>query len=119
MDLVTILGSNIRDLREEMDMKQYQLADLLQLDASYVSVIEGGKRDLPFSTLMHFCDALKTNPDTIAKGCFSYKTDTLSKTDWEILEVFKDYTPDEKKEILNFLQSTKNLIDIFRKGGIK
>ena len=44
----------IRDLREDADLKQYQIADYLQCDQSLYSKYERGERPLP----LEYADAL-------------------------------------------------------------
>ena len=48
------MNLRIRDLREDKDLKQQQIADYLMCDQSLYSKYERGERDLP----LHYADKL-------------------------------------------------------------
>lgn len=47
-----LLGKNIKRLRKDRGLTQEQLAELCEFDPTYISLLERGKRNPPFSTLI-------------------------------------------------------------------
>jgi transcriptional regulator with XRE-family HTH domain len=66
----------LRELREEKELTQAQLAERLGLPQSYVSKYEGGERRLDFVETLCVCEALGMDIEDFAKA-FSAE---LSKT---------------------------------------
>lgn len=46
------LGKNIKDHRKKSGLTQEQLAELCEFDPTYISLLERGRRNPPFSTLV-------------------------------------------------------------------
>lgn len=55
----------LRDLREDHDMKQKEIAALLGIDQRVYSNYETGKRDIPLHHLMVLADYYKVSVDYI------------------------------------------------------
>lgn len=55
----------LRDLREDHDMKQKEVAALLGIDQRVYSNYETGKRDIPLHHLMVLADYYKVSVDYI------------------------------------------------------
>lgn len=53
----------IRDLREDNDIKQQQIADYLMCDQSLYSKYERGERDLPLAYAVKLADYYKVSVD--------------------------------------------------------
>jgi len=53
------LGANIKDRRKACGLTQEQLAELCDFDPTYISLLERGKRNPPFSTLSKIAQKLK------------------------------------------------------------
>ena len=52
------LGGNVRALRHERVLTQENLAELLDLSVAYVSLIERGERNPPYTTVIAIAHAL-------------------------------------------------------------
>jgi transcriptional regulator with XRE-family HTH domain len=52
------LGKALRELRENARLTQEQLAEKVQIGATYVSQVENGHRGIRWHTLLAFLDAL-------------------------------------------------------------
>ncbi len=63
---LTLLGQNVRNRRSELGLTQERLADLAELDPTYISGIERGVRNPSVLSLLKVAEALET---TIAKLC--------------------------------------------------
>lgn len=57
--------SRLRDLREDKDMAQKEIAAILGIDQRVYSNYETGKRDLPVRHLVKLADFYKTSTDYI------------------------------------------------------
>jgi transcriptional regulator with XRE-family HTH domain len=55
----------IRDLREDNDLTQKQIADILQCDQSLYSKYERNERDLPLNVAIKLANYYKTSLDYI------------------------------------------------------
>ncbi|MBQ0098788.1 MAG: helix-turn-helix transcriptional regulator [Oscillospiraceae bacterium] len=53
----------IRDLREDNDLTQKQVADMLMCDQSLYSKYERGEREIPLSLLIMLADFYETSLD--------------------------------------------------------
>ena len=53
----------LRDLREDHDMTQAQIAAILGIDQRVYSIYETGKRDIPLSHLVTLADYYKVSTD--------------------------------------------------------
>jgi transcriptional regulator with XRE-family HTH domain len=63
--LRTAFGTLLKELREERGLSQSQLALESELDQTFVSLLERGRRQPTLITLFALCDALKIEPDTV------------------------------------------------------
>jgi transcriptional regulator with XRE-family HTH domain len=63
--LRTAFGNLLRELREERGLSQGQLALESELDQTFVSLLERGRRQPTLVTLFALCDALRVEPDTV------------------------------------------------------
>jgi transcriptional regulator with XRE-family HTH domain len=53
------IGIKLKELRLARDLKQYQVAEALELSRATISNIEGGRRSLTLNTLKKFADFYK------------------------------------------------------------
>ncbi|MEE1060934.1 MAG: helix-turn-helix transcriptional regulator [Ruminococcus sp.] len=53
----------IRDLREDNDLTQKQISEILMCDQSLYSKYERGEREIPLNILVKLADFYKTNLD--------------------------------------------------------
>lgn len=53
------LGKNLRDIRKRQDLTQESLAELCDYDPTYISLLERGKRNPPFLTIVKIARQLK------------------------------------------------------------
>lgn len=67
MDLVALLGRNVRTCRQERGMSQEQLALDAGMKRSYVSEIERGFRNPSVRALGRLADALNVAPDVLLR----------------------------------------------------
>ena len=58
MDVCSIIGTNIRKLRNSKKLSQEELAFSAEIDRSYLSEIENGQKNLSVAMLDHIAVAL-------------------------------------------------------------
>jgi transcriptional regulator with XRE-family HTH domain len=63
-----ILGDRVRSLRAKRAISQEQLADLAELDRTYISGVERGIRNISLMNIVKIADALEVNPSELLKG---------------------------------------------------
>ena len=68
MDLCSTLGANIRRLRTARGLSQEELAYRAQIDRSYLSEIENGKKNLGVLVLEAIAAALEVEAVALFKG---------------------------------------------------
>lgn len=65
MNVKDKIGSRIRQLRQEKHLSQEAFADLCELDRTYISSIEKGKRNVSIINLEKIANALNINLSTL------------------------------------------------------
>lgn len=68
MDVVQLLGKNVRKLRKLKGMTQEQLALEADMERSYVSDLERGTRNPSVRALGRLAEALSIKPDELLKS---------------------------------------------------
>jgi transcriptional regulator with XRE-family HTH domain len=58
MDVQKIVGTNIKNIRESKKLSQEKLADLSNLDRTYIFSIEKGRRNISIKVLFKIAKAL-------------------------------------------------------------
>jgi transcriptional regulator with XRE-family HTH domain len=54
-----LLGQRIRDRRKALGLTQEKLAEIAQIDRSYIGGVERGERNMTFTVLCQICTALE------------------------------------------------------------
>jgi transcriptional regulator with XRE-family HTH domain len=65
MDIKEKIGNRIRQLRQEKHLSQKAFADLCELDRTYISSIEKGKRNVSIINLEKIANALNITLSTL------------------------------------------------------
>lgn len=72
-----VIGNRIQMRRKELGMKQYVLAEQLDISNNHMSSIENGREKPSLEILLHICDILKITPDYLLLG--NMHTDDISQ----------------------------------------
>jgi len=59
MNIRVLIGARIRQLRNAKDLSQEQLAHLADLDRTYITSVENGKRNISIVNIEKICKALE------------------------------------------------------------
>ncbi len=65
--IVSILGTVLRELRENKKLSQEKLAEFCDLDRTYISLLERGLRQPTITTLFKLSDALNIKPSELVE----------------------------------------------------
>lgn len=89
--MIFIHFSRIRDLREDKDLTQKQIADVLNTSANYYGDYENGKREIPASRLLELANYYNVSLDYIAGRTNDKRGLTRSELSAEETELIKKY----------------------------
>jgi transcriptional regulator with XRE-family HTH domain len=67
LDKILAFGFVIRGLRKSKNISQEQLADVCNLDRTYISLLERGLRQPSLSTVFSLANALSVTPSELIK----------------------------------------------------
>lgn len=59
MDIKSLVGKRVKELRNNMGISQEELADLAGLDRTYITSVECGKRNISIVNVEKLANALK------------------------------------------------------------
>lgn len=63
--ILQLFGSHVKEIRLSLDLSQEQLAALCELDRTYISGIERGKRNLSLINILKLASSLNTSPSEL------------------------------------------------------
>ena len=72
-----VIGNRIRIRRKELNLKQYQVAEQLNISNNHMSSIENGREKPSLETLLGICNILNVTPDYLLLG--NMHTDDVSQ----------------------------------------
>lgn len=98
------LGSRIKQVRQECNITQAELAEICSLSVSYIGHIERGSRTLSVETLFKIATALDVSLDYLVSD--SVPNDLILLTNIEA--VLKHH---DKRQVTSFLKIAKILAD--------
>jgi transcriptional regulator with XRE-family HTH domain len=61
-------GTNVRTLREKRELSQEELAEIADLDRTYVGGLERGERNATLGSILRIAKALKTSVADLCEG---------------------------------------------------
>ena len=61
MDIKLLVGKRVRELRNNMELSQEELADLAGLDRTYITSVECGKRNISILNIEKLTNALQVS----------------------------------------------------------
>lgn len=73
-------GELLKELREQRGLSQAQLALDSELDQTFVSLLERGRRQPSLVTLFALCEALRIEPEAVVRKLSSARRQPAEKT---------------------------------------
>ena len=61
MDVKILVGKRVKDLRNKLGISQEELADIAQLDRTYITSVECGRRNISIVNIEKLAKALKVS----------------------------------------------------------
>ena len=61
MDIKIAVGKRVKELRNKLGISQEELADIAELDRTYITSVECGKRNISIVNVEKLAKALKVN----------------------------------------------------------
>jgi transcriptional regulator with XRE-family HTH domain len=107
-DSLERLGTRIRRIREAAALSIGALAELADLDESYVNQIELGKRDPSYSTLVKLAGALKISFGQIVGETESKDAGLEDKISLQVRVLLQGRTPAQKASVLAILKALRD-----------
>lgn len=99
-----LIGKRIKEMREQLHIKQVELAEGADISTSFLYHVESGSRRPSLSTLLRIVDALGITVDELL--CGNQKNDPCTyQTDMDLLLV--DCSPREKRLIFHTMRALK------------
>ena len=102
-----ILGKQIKRKRRERGISQAYLAEKAEIEPSYVSIIENGKKRIGLDNLIAVACALDTTLDELLTG--NQGSDTIG-LDREVEKILSDCTLFERRILIDVLCAVKQSI---------
>lgn len=104
---LTIIGNNVRRIRQSMQISQEVLAEKAGISPVSVARIEGGTRGISMDVLISLTKALETTPNEILAGI----TEEV-KADYnvEFAKIVKDCSDYEKRLIIGIAEGTRDVL---------
>lgn len=97
----------LRDLKEDSDMTQKQVADIIGVSINHYGKYERGETDIPFEKAIILAEYYNVSLDYLAgrtnnqKGIYS---PTLTAEEEQFLEIFRELTERNKGKLELFLE---------------
>jgi transcriptional regulator with XRE-family HTH domain len=108
----TTLGMRLRDLREDLDLSQLEVAHKINCSHKMISNYELDKRSPDYTILVKLCDLFAVSADFLLGRVntpkFLYQS-AMTEEELQLLKHFKKLPSDYKKEVLRYAKL--NLLD--------
>jgi len=101
MDLCAI-GTRIKAAREKAGMTQEDLAAVLEMSPTHISVIERGVKAPKLETFIKIANALKVSSDTLLQDVVTYSSDGVAS---ELSVTISKLPKKEQERILNAVRA--------------
>lgn len=103
-----IIGKNIKEARQKMQLSQAALAEKADLSSGYISFIETGARGLSIEAFVNLANALGASADELfAENLIAYQ---LNANGSEFADVLGDCNAYERRVIIEMAKETKRIL---------
>ena len=104
-----IIGKRIHTRRKELNIKQSELAEMVDISNNHMSSIETGKQKPSLETALNICDALSVTPDYLFLG--NMHQDNVSENIIEGLRLCSSSDLDLIRKIIELMIERNHNID--------
>ena len=102
-----LIGKRIREIRQDSEMSQMNLAEKAGLSVSYVSMVENGRRKASLDALLRIANILGVTVDELLIGNQFYNPSEY-QTDMDLL--LEDCSHYEKRIIYEMVKAVKTIL---------
>ncbi|MDO4830974.1 MAG: helix-turn-helix transcriptional regulator [Clostridia bacterium] len=99
------LGSRIRKLRQDRNITQEQLAEMVDISVNFMSLIENG-RNMSVETLVKIANSLGVTVDCLLSDAVEMNDDVISA---QIVQNLSALNEDEKLYFLNMIKQYRSI----------
>ena len=99
------IGKNIRKRRDELEIKQEKLAEMVDLSVSYMGAIERGEKLPKLKVFINIANALKISADTLLSGVLEVGNQIIAS------ELSKELSSLSKSDQIRILNVLRTMID--------
>ena len=108
-ELLAKIGKKVRNERLRLNWTQEELAEKLDMSASFVSQIERGVRSVSIETLERLSQALGvSSADLLKKDSDSRKVSETQTAEHKLQSLLKGYTPHEQEAVYQAIKYMLN-----------
>lgn len=103
--MLVALGNKLKNLRENKDLKQAQVADFLHISQQNYSRYENGQVELPLGTLIQLADYFDVSVDyLLGRQKDTYAEPMIfDRSVYDIIDTINKLNKDGKKSLLDYL----------------
>lgn len=65
MNILNVIGNNVREYRKKLGLSQEELADLSGVHRTYIGAVERGEKNISALSIAKIAKALKIKPDKL------------------------------------------------------
>jgi transcriptional regulator with XRE-family HTH domain len=65
MNILNVIGNNVREYRKKLSLSQEELADLSGVHRTYIGAVERGEKNISALSIAKIAKALKIKPDKL------------------------------------------------------
>ena len=96
------IGKNIRKRRDELEIKQEQLAEMVNISVSYMGAIERGEKLPKLKVFISIANALEISSDTLLSGVLDVGNQIIAS---ELSKELSDLSKSDQARIFNVLRT--------------
>lgn len=108
---MAVIHERLKQLREENNYSQEQVANYLEMDQSYISKIEKGKRNLNEISFNKLCLLYNCSPDYLLGKSDDYESPKLAFRSDESVDLFAIAKMNQVIGYLKFLRKAERKIE--------
>ncbi|MDR1630216.1 MAG: helix-turn-helix domain-containing protein [Oscillospiraceae bacterium] len=95
------VGERIKEIRKAHNLTQKQLAEMIGISITHISVIERGVKTPKLETLIDIANAMHVNSDSLLQDVLIISQQVKTS---ELFELIKDLPPKQQQRILKIVQ---------------
>ena len=104
-----LIGERIRQIRKNKKFTQEKLAELSNLDPTYISEVENGKANYTVFTLFSICNSLEVRMSDVLEAAYQPQIEqSFSQRFSKLTRVLKNKDSATKQKILRILETLLN-----------